>query len=392
MNIRFKKITQYILVLTILLTSVQCFAFGLDEKVVFSSENPAKSRKVINELNLFPKTQIKVKNAIYHLTDIFLFDQTIPSDGRKRFGVFGYIQIKEKKFFRFFYKSGSHGIFRVAPFISYYSGLNVYGDEASSISWYSKGIGEGSLAVPPKVQSYLAKQISTNSEPRLNISILHIADLIASYNENVEKMEGEATEDWLARSTELFKKFKEKQDKLMAQEVSFISNILKAPNLEEKEFIYKDKKRKDTFATPASIGFINSQNLPNYKTGLVEAFRYKIEHYGEVDGLVFNSRNDVISYFVLKNEENKIWIPSMSILGDNSIITTYGVPSKCIDYDQTYFIMPLWERSKYIHPDYRSEKKIPRERKYQSSWDYLKNIEIIKNYYIELELTIPSDT
>ena len=101
--------------------------------------------------------------------------------------------------------------------------------------------------------------------------------------------------------------------------------------------------------------------------------------------------NKEVSYYFLKNQENKIWIPSISILGEGSKITSYGVPSKALSHDDAYFLIPLWERSKNIHPDYRSNQKIPREEKYQSAWVYLKEIPMIKSYYESLGISIPDD-
>jgi hypothetical protein len=375
------------------LFSLSCLARQIPSNTIFFSQNSEKAKQLVYDLQLVPIKSIKVKNATYHFTELFHYDQTIPSDGRKRYGVFAYIEIDNNFYFRFFYKSGSHGIFRLAPFITYASGLNVNNEQFTSVSWYSKGIGEGSLALPPIIQVYLADEINKNNT-RTDVSILNILNLITSYNvlaTGIEQREGESYTDFYARQDQRFNNFKKVQDDLMANEVKFISPLIKKPTLEEKSFIYKDEERTRTFAIPNSISLINDLNAPNFRSGLVKQSSYDVTYYGNVTGSVYESKNKDISFYVMNNNENKIWIPSLSILGNNSTITSYGVPSEATGYDDNYFLMPLWERSKYIHPNFRSVQVIPREENYQSSWVYLREIDLIKNYYQAKNIDAPKD-
>lgn len=375
------------------LISTSCFSGQIPLKTTFFDEDPAKARELVYDLNLIPVKSIKVKNATYHFTDLIHYEQTIPTDGRKRYGVFAYIEIDDNFYFRFFYKSGSHGIFRLAPFIAYASWLNADNQQYTSVSWYSKGIGEGSLALPPIAQIYLANEISKNNA-RTDITILNILNLVASYNfldTGLEQQEGETSSDFYARRDQHFEDFKKVQNDLMAKEVTFVPSLIKTPILEERSIIYKDEEQTRTFAVPTSIFLENELDAPNFKSGLIKEAKYDISYYGNVTGLVYESKNRNISFYVMKNTEEKIWIPSLSILGENSKITSYGVPSKATGYDDNYFLMPLWERSKYIHPDFRSSQVIPREEKYQSSWVYLSKIDLIRGYYLEKDLEIPKD-
>ncbi|MBC96566.1 MAG: hypothetical protein CME63_02380 [Halobacteriovoraceae bacterium] len=373
--------------------SISCYSSSIPLNTRFFGKNPIRAEKLVHELDLVPVKSIAVKNAIYHFTELFHFDQTIPSDGRKRYGVFAYIEIDNVFYFRFFYKSNSHGIFRLAPFIAYASWLNNENEQMTSISWYSKGIGEGSLALPPVIQVYLASEINKNNA-RTDISSLNIFELIASYNflsPELEQREGEELSDLYIRRDQHFENFKESENSLMAKEVEFIPPLIKAPVFVEKSFIYKGEERSRIFASPKSITLKDYRDGPDFETGLVTKAEYNISYYGNVSGSVYESKNNDISYYIIKNKENKIWIPSLSILGDDAKITTYGVPSRATDYDENYFLLPLWERSKYIHPDYRSSQIIPREENYQSSWLYLSEIEMIKNYYQANGIEVPKD-
>ncbi|GEM_PF-5058690 len=360
------------------------------ENLIFSSSDQSRSLELYHSLKLYPVKKIKLKNAVYHVSELFKFVTHIPSIGSQRYGVFISVEVDGKKYFRFFYKSGSHGIFRLAPFVQYYKGKNHAGEIVSSIMWYSKGIGEGSLALPPKLQIYLAKEISKGSH-RSDININHIYQLIPSHNEAGGMLLNESFEQYDERKRRLFNDFKSKQDALMAKEVSFARGLLIEPLLEERSFIYKREERSDVFAKPESVDFLSFENTPDYSVGPLESEDYLINYYGQVSGFEYWSKNQNISYYILKNQENKIWIPSVSILGKESKITSYGVPSKALSNDEALFLIPLWERSKNIHPDYRSIQKIPREEKYQSSWVYLREIPMIKEFYETLGVPVPED-
>lgn len=379
--------------ITTVLSLIILAAYGevsYSENLIFSSSNQSRSLELYHSLKLYPVKKIEHKNAVYHISELFKFETHIPSIGTQRYGVFISIEIDGVKYFRFFYKSDSHGIFRLAPFVQYYQGNNSAGETISSIIWYSKGIGEGSLALPPKLQIYLAKEISKGSH-RSDININHVFELIASYNEAGEMLPNESSEQYVERRNRLFDDFKSKQDALMAKEVSFVRDLLIKPLFEERSFIYKGEESSDVFARPESIGFRSSGFTPDYRMGPLESEDYFINYYGEVSGFEYLSKNKNISYYILKNHEGKIWIPSVSILGGESKITSYGVPSKALSNDDALFLIPLWERSKNIHPDYRSSQKIPREEKYQSSWVYLRGILIIKEFYETLGIPVPED-
>ena len=147
---------------TILFLIFGTIAYSNNCKITFFDSLPECSAQLIRELNLAPVKSIRISNAIFHLSDVFQYQEYIPAiDGKKRFGVFAYVELDDgRTSLRFFYKSGSHGIFRVAPFVTYYDTVNTEGKPITGITWYSKGIGEGSLSIPGKVQLYLFDKIA----------------------------------------------------------------------------------------------------------------------------------------------------------------------------------------------------------------------------------------
>ena len=236
--------------------------------IIFSSKDASHSLELYHSLKLYPVKRIEIKDAVYHISELFKFDTSIPSVGTQRYGVFALVEVNGKKYFRFYYKSGSHGVFRLAPFLHYFEGENYTGNTVVSIMWYSKGIGEGSLALPPKLQIYLAKEISRGSY-RNDITIHHIFGLIASHNDFVEKLPDESYDEYFARRVRLFDEFRAKQDELMAKEVQFVTDLLLKPVLEERSYVYKGEERKDFFAIPESVSFKKLEYLPDYTAGLL---------------------------------------------------------------------------------------------------------------------------
>lgn len=381
-----KKIILITAFLSSVFTNISFGSVDLKD-VTISSENPSKTIEVLKDAKINFNDSVKVRDTTFYLSQTFEFGDQVGDKKPKerRLGFFYIVEMSDnQKFLRFAYQSGTHGLFRVAPFIIYYGGFSLGAQqEVLTVSWFSKGIGEGSLGLPAPVQVRAFDRMNKEQPELLPLSV--ILNSITSINESLPD-DVESIEEFF----EEIEDEKERLRSLMAEEVSLDANFLDKDNFifERRKFEYEGELREANFISPSSVSFAKESLAPNFKKNpsLVTTTTHK--YYDKLSVEVYPSYDESIDYLVFKDSANRIWISRTEV--KNSKLTSYGVYSSAIDDDDSPLTLPLFERKKKIHPDYYVLEERPGKFSRFSSWGYLKDLDVIKSYYSSKGIGIPT--
>ena len=114
----------------------------------------------------------------------------------------------------------------------------------------------------------------------------------------------------------------------------------------------------------AAPDFSPSRMITSYKTRSAIA--------GEIDVMVFPSKDGQITYTLMKDSEGKVWIGNAT---SNGPITDFGVSSQGIDLGAA--AMPRWEYSSQI-PSGSVGRVSPVKSSYYDSWSFLRETRLSK--------------
>lgn len=288
--------------------------------------DPEGHLKRLRENGLYPTEPVMVGDAVLKVGR--LFDM-----GGGRVGAFVLAPGADgSPHLRLFYRSNSQGGFRVLPARN--KGLSHAG-----IPGYDKGPGESSLAAPSALETHFAAELlkgpaRTVSDPS------DLVDGAVPVNRSIEEY------------------FRYEQDP------GHVGKRVRAAPLLETGGV-----------DPAAIRIADPAKRPDFSVA-IRQYRTVAELAGEVDALVYRSRDGSVEYTVLKDQSGRIWFSNVEFVG--AALNEFGIPSQTVDAGA--LLKPRWEYEKQIPAQYRGAVN-PRRPDYFDAWDYLRRIPEVQEWY-----------
>ena len=308
-------------------------------KVVNPGNGGTEALERIHQLGLYPTEEVIVNGGKIKLGPLFELGDS------GRVGAYMLVNINGKETLRFAYRSSSQGTFRILPARNDFNSPFVPG--------YDKGIGEFALEVPIDVQKQLSAQLTRGPPKRVVDNADTLLAGSVEYNRDLQS--------WMAyadRPTYIGKQ-------VTSQQV--------APKL--KDIIKSGNPNSVTISGSAAPDFNPSSMVTSYKTKSAVA--------GDIDVMVFPSKDGSINYSIMMDSEGKVWIGNAT---SNQSITSFGVSEKGIDLGAAG--MPRWEYSRQI-PSGHVGKANPSNARYSDAWGFIKDTPVIKEFYRAQGMKVP---
>lgn len=254
---------------------------------------------------------------------------------------------------RVIYKSNSSGVFRFSD------GINI--DEMGEV-WYSKGVDEGFMSIPPGLQKELLQDNSS----------------AVSISGNVINSIDKRNKDFLYLS----------KNKNNIPEQVFLSSDGLAPRINgDINYTYRDKAGRHLSINknnPKDIVLKSESLKPNFSKP-IEKFETKYMG-GDVEAMLYKSQDGSTTYTIFKDDTGKIWFGDIHQSGD---INKFGISKK--QYDFGDLTAPRYEYNIQIPPEHRATPITPStENSYRSNWNYIREIPLVKQWYESQGLALPA--
>lgn len=287
---------------------------------------------VIKQYRLFPEISFMHNNAKISISKRF----TRPDKNREH--VLGFIKIGETVYPRVFYHSNSHGTFRVID--------GVLGE------WYSKGPGQAFISIPFNVSKFLLNECIGFGSKRTKKDL----------------------EDLLKLSDDHLFYFNNPK--------VFLSKIKMGIAGPRMDFVFDSNG--SSMRNPRDIRLVDGFK-PNF-SNVITSFKTKVKAAGLVTAYVYKSINKVVEFMIMRGKDSKIWIAEVNTSGSN--LNKFGIAE--VQYDFGELLQPRWEYPDEIAHGYQSFRRSPFLIKYHSNWNYLREMNIVQDWYKANHLPLPA--
>ncbi|MGI9380845.1 MAG: tetratricopeptide repeat-containing sulfotransferase family protein [Methyloligellaceae bacterium] len=291
----------------------------------------SKQAKLISCYNLEPDVGFQHNNAELLLSKKFRL-----VGGRRQFALL-FVKIDEGVFPRLIYQSASHGTYRLADGIE--------------DGWFSKGPGESLISPPVIVGQYLLRSQSIVSGM---LTLSEITDLLNFGEDHLYYFQNPKP-----------------------QNLSIISGLA------DQSQTCLQTEEGETIREPEDINIVPGFE-PDCKNALLE-FDALTLAAGQVNVAVYPSINREVTYSIMRDHEDKIWIADAH--HETSDLNEFGLPKKSVNFGD--LVRPRWERRRYIPSQFASDQRDPISGKYHSNWNYVREIPAIRAWYAETGRIIP---
>ena len=281
----------------------------------------------IQALHLSPTDTYQVNNARIAVGRPFTV-------GGGRIGAFITVEVNGKKHLWPVYSSRSQGIFRLLP------GVN---GKLSGFPGYDKAGASNILSVPAQIEEILAKKLLAKQVTELP-DAQGKALLGDAVPYNVDHPAYYATRE----------------------HPSYVNKHVRNEQLlaPAKRPVVLERMEK-SIRHPRDNKLANPQQGPDF-AHMRRAYKTVTATSGEVDAMVFPSKDGTREYTVMRDGEGRAWFSKVA--SPDAPITPHGVHAQASDVGG--MVMPLWEYDDQIPSAYRGEKN-PRNADYSSAEKYL---------------------
>ncbi|HEV8052210.1 MAG TPA: hypothetical protein VGP47_06935 [Parachlamydiaceae bacterium] len=312
----------------------------LQELVQETSSHPKID---LNELKeLLPTDKFTLDGVTYYCSKPFKMGRHI--------GVLALIKVDDKAYPRIFYSSQSQGTWRCMPFAPKYDGY---------VLRYGKGIAENDTQLPMALSLALQERGLENASSVPN-----------TFNySNVLKTSFSPNKTYI--------------------------NQVRVQNLVEikDEFAHGFMNKKCEFVPfpekPEALKMPEEPKKPNF-VSLIEKREIVLPEYGKVKVKIFPSHDNSLHYTFYETHDKRVFIANIENVLDNPI-NSYGLREEAFELhnlDAALLEYPEQVSPKYVpkNPDanrYQSTK-------YMNNWNYIREFEIIQEYYTSQKKSVPS--
>jgi hypothetical protein len=314
-------------------------------RVVFEGADAERTYSIAKQHGLLPSEVVEVGGQ--RITVGKLFDM-----GEGRVGALIEVEIDGVKYARTVYRSNSQGVFRVLPARN--SGMGF-------VPGYDKAVGEAALDLPPQLQSRLAQKMrEETSVVMTKAEQTSLVDGSVRHNRNfVEYSEYHDSPGYLGKSTS--------SEHLVAEQ---LDRPLKTP-------------RGKPMAKPAEVRILTPGHEPNFSAPST-SYKTSTATAGEVEALVYPSKDGSLSYTVYKGSDGKIWVASVQ---DSAAgLTTHGTARRIMESGE--ILTPRWEYTSQLPSNYMGATNSVLS-EYSDSWSYLREMPVIQEWYRARGIPIP---
>ncbi|SCA58951.1 hypothetical protein AB751O23_BJ_00080 [Chlamydiales bacterium SCGC AB-751-O23] len=313
------------------------------EKII--AVNPKYGMMDLSELEkrgLLPTNYMSIENAGFYCSKMF----TLSND---HLAVVALVEVDNKLYPRIFYHSNSQGTWRVMPF------ARKRGEGAErEIAHYGKGECETDTQLPISITCALNKLPYSNAQG----TAFKAADIVNTYNGDPD----------------------------FTNQVRLdVSMFLK------EEMPLLDRRGNINKIRPENISMPADQALHPDFSNKVSQLTQTIPHYGKVSVNVFYSKDKSLLYMFHEMSDGRAFLSSVEKIKDVPI-NSFGVRERFVNLKGAD--APLLEYSEQILRDFQAKNPISRyyeSDKYESNWNFIRELEIIKMYYSEQGRVIPRE-
>lgn len=312
--------------------------------------NPRYSLALMRQYHLMPRLADPLEiirgqaRTRYYFSAPFNF-------GGGRTAVFAIVESRGQRYFRVFYRSNSHGVFRIMPAVT-----NIDRPHASKPEL------ENAINVPWEVQSHLMNEVQRRG--------------VREIPENIRSaLFREST--YYSDSLELRDAYRNGPD--------FFDNYFRAVHL----FNFNKKTRmiplKDAppIPHPSELHIPRTGSRPNY-TRAIGTFPTRTSLDGNVTAEVYASNDASLHYLIYRPQDGRIYIAA--VYSANSRINRYGTPSEVIDASS--LTHPRWEYETQTPEEYPRTHH-PEYNNYVDNWAYVRQIPVVQEYYAARGESVP---
>lgn len=281
----------------------------------------------IHKYQAYPDAEFKLPNGKMAVSPV------MDMGGGRNFA-FVYLTLDDgSQVVRSAYRSNSQGVWRLS--------------DAMTNRHFSKGVGEEFMSIPPEVQRHLHQQLPVRE--------IDLKDIV-QFDMRSEGFGG-------LQGSGQFESY----------------NVMRAGD----EMIPRINRDIPPVQRPQNIRIQDENLRPNFEN-LQSKHRFNHPQHGDVEVLVYPSKNGAVSFTVMKDPEGKVWFADVYPNGVD--INNYGIPKR--NYDFGDLTTPRWEYHSQIAEGYLRAGAETRGN-YGSNWAYVKEIPEIQAWYRSQGLPIP---
>ncbi len=308
--------------------------FSLQDKLINPNPKHALiSLKSLQRDGFLPKYKMKYANATYYFSDQYTHGSNLAR--------IMFVEINGKVHPRVIYQSNSQAVWRVMPMI----GKGFY-------KHIGKGKIESDTQLPLEVN--LALHALPKNKPK------------GFSADNLVKTEIGPHDSW--------------------NEKVAIKTLIALRSQAPQEF-YKEGMNIPRPPNPKDIKLPDAGSQPDFSTVLKEA-KIEVAHYGKLTARIFPSKDGKLHYLFYEAEDGRAFIAAIEKVTQNPI-NKFGVRSECPESNN--MDAPLLEYFVQIAPGYEPGGHAPRycSSKYESNWNYVRELPLIQLYYSERGIPLP---
>lgn len=295
----------------------------------------------LDKNDLIPYRSVSSGGANYTVSDVFQVD-----DGR--FAVIAVVEAQGKRATRVYYASRSQGNFRLLPAVN---------RGVPRVPGFDKAMGEHALGVPDELDELLAADLVAG-RVRTNAPA-NLVDEAVLRNTSVKEWA-----DYGTRPDHVGQQVKTRE-------------LLPEPHHPPYDV------RGESFRDPRDVRIADAGARPDFANP-VKSYKTFTETSGDIDALVYRSRDGKLEYTIYKDGEGKIWFGKIRDV--SAPINEHGVSSVAIEADE--LLTPRWEREHQFPYQFRSNHHSA-DGKLSDAWNYLRELPEIKEWYRANKIPVP---
>ncbi len=309
-------------------------------------ERQSAAGNVLLKNGLAPSYILRTRNAEFKFGSFF-------TDGDGRIFAVADVKVGGRTARRVYYRSNSSVAFRVLPAVN---------EDLPGISGYDKAVGEGSLTLPSEIQAALADRLkaSQTTESGLPKITLDKLEGIIPVNRNIDE----------------YRSYRQGPDYL-GHFVTDPVELLQPPSQKVKTGHGRE------LAVPSQVKIASPSERPDYSRP-IRSYSINNSVYGEVQAIVYPSRNGHLEYTLLRDSSGRIWFSDIG--SAKAPLNSHGVREEVIEGGE--LLTPRWEYMSQIPEGYVGSLNRAKP-EYADSWRYLREIPEIRRWYLENNLSIP---
>ncbi|MFH1018615.1 MAG: hypothetical protein V1798_10615 [Pseudomonadota bacterium] len=303
---------------------------------------------LMRQHGLLPKYPFKYGDVEYEFGEFFL-------DDHGRLLVLAKVRTPSGEAYRVYLRSNSHGPFQLAPAVR-----RVFH------TFYDKGLGKNTMNLPSEVQEFLARRLlALPSEEGL--PVIQPEDLrgIIPFPQSPEEFAA-----WYHGPDHMRNTLEEPRP--------FIETVAPA---EPGAFAEIPEGK---VLRPQFVRIANEGERPDYSR-LVRSFKTRSPISGDLDVLVYHSKNGTLEYMLFRDASGHAWFGDVSDL--TSEITTHGVRRGPIASQA--IVAPRYQYWNGIPEGYHGPRNPAVDGVYFDQWNYVRELPEIQAFYASRGLPVP---